>query len=170
MGYGHQMSRHRIVVMGPSGSGKTAVGQLLAQRLGIGFVDGDDLHPPSNVAKMTAGKPLDDADRMPWLDAVGAAIADRPDGVVVACSALRRRYRERLLTAAPDAVFVQLDVDRQTLEHRMRGRSHFMPPSLLDSQLSALEPLQADEPGVVVPASGSVDEVVSRVIELLAQR
>lgn len=161
------MPGRSIVVMGPSGSGKSAIGVLLAERVAVEFIDADDLHPPANRAKMTSGVPLDDDDRMPWLDLVGQAIADRPDGVVVACSALRRRYRDRIRLAAPGAVFVEMVVDKQVLLERMRSRKHFMPASLLDSQLATLEPLQPDEAGARVVNAGSPPEVVDEVVRAL---
>jgi gluconokinase len=124
--------------MGVAGSGKSTVGVLLAARLGVPFVDGDALHPASNVAKMAAGIPLDDADRAPWLDAVGARLAQ--GRVVVACSALRRAYRDRLRDAAPAAQFVLLHGTRALLASRLTARvDHFMPAVLLDSQLATLE-------------------------------
>jgi len=134
--------------MGVSGSGKSTVGALLAQRLGVPFVDGDVLHPPANVAKMAAGIPLDDDDRAPWLDAVGARLAE--GDVVVACSALRRAYRERLRSAAPATRFVLLHGTRELLASRVATRlDHFMPATLLDSQLATLELPDATE-GVCV--------------------
>lgn len=160
----------RFVVMGPSGSGKSLIGGLMAQRLGLEFIDADDLHPPANVAKMTAGMPLDDDDRMPWLDAVGKAMIAPSEGAVVACSALKRSYRDRLRAAAPDAAFVQLDTDDETLTSRMRGRKHFMPPALLSSQLATLQPLAADERGVIVANTQSPEAVVDAVIAALAGR
>lgn len=124
--------------MGVAGSGKSTVGALLAARLGLPFVDGDALHPPANVAKMAAGIPLDDDDRAPWLDAVGDRLAS--GGVVVACSALRRAYRDRLREAAPAARFVLLHGTRELLAARLGARTdHFMPAALLDSQLATLE-------------------------------
>jgi len=152
----------RVVVMGPSGAGKTAVGAALAVDLAVVFVDADDLHPAANVAKMASGHPLDDADRWPWLDVVGETLADLPGGGVIACSALARRYRDRIRAAAPDAVFVELSVDRDELARRMTTREHFMPTVLLDSQLAAWEPLAPDEPGVSVVNTGSVIEVAAR--------
>nr|WP_157488103.1 MULTISPECIES: gluconokinase, GntK/IdnK-type [unclassified Leifsonia] len=154
-----------VIVMGVSGSGKSAVGSALAAQLGRPFIDADDLHPASNIAKMAQGHPLDDDDRGPWLDAVGAAAIAAP-GTVIACSALRRRYREKLLLAAPDAVFVELDVPRGELERRVRERSHeFMPSSLLDSQLATLESLEVDEPGfaVAVDPAESLHELIERI-------
>jgi len=137
-----------VVVMGVSGSGKSTVGALLAERLGVPFVDGDALHPATNVAKMAAGIPLTDDDRWPWLDAVGERLAHSP--VVVACSALRRAYRDRLRAAAPGARFVLLDGTRELLAERMHERTasqpdHFMPLALLDSQLATLELPEPDE-------------------------
>jgi gluconokinase len=141
-----------LVVMGVSGSGKTSVGIALAAALGVPFRDADDLHPAANVAKMAAGIALTDDDRMPWLALVGAELAAASEGLVIACSALKRGYREAILAAAPSARFVFLDGSRGLLESRMQHRhGHFMPASLLDSQLATLEPLAADEPGVRIP-------------------
>src|SRR3982750_3854146 len=140
-----------VVIMGVSGSGKTTVGAALAVRLGLRFVDGDALHPEANVAKMAAGTPLTDDDRWPWLDAVGAVLADGQ--VVVACSALRRVYRDRLRAAAPDIQFVYLRVPRDVLEERMSHRAHFMPVTLLDSQLATLEPPEPDERAITIDAA-----------------
>lgn len=151
----------RIVVMGPSGSGKTAIGAALAVDFGVDFVDADDLHPAANVAKMESGTPLDDADRMPWLDRVGAALVAAP-GLVVACSALARRYRDRIRAAAPGVRFVELRVSREELDRRMRSRQHFMPAALLDSQLATLEHLDPDEDGVAVDNDAGIIEVAAR--------
>jgi gluconokinase len=147
--------------MGPSGSGKSAVGAAIAATLGIPFVDGDDLHSAANVEKMLAGSPLDDEDRMPWLDAVGRVLRAAPD-IVVACSALARRYRERILQTATDAVFVELAVGTDELRRRMQRRDHFMPPALLDSQLAAWERLAPDEPGFSLHNDATVQEVAAR--------
>ena len=155
----------RIVVMGPSGSGKSLVGASLAAALRADFVDGDDLHSRANVAKMASGRPLDDADREPWLDAVAATLR-RPAGVV-ACSALRRAYRDRIRTKTAGVVFVELVVPQADLRKRMSRRDHFMPSSLLDSQLATLEPLQSDEPGVRVANDADLGSVVARINELL---
>ncbi|MET9958378.1 gluconokinase [Streptomyces sp. NPDC006326] len=157
--------------MGVSGTGKTTVGRLLAQALGVPYAEGDTFHPAANVAKMTAGIPLDDADRRPWLDAIGDWIRARPDrqGAVVACSALRRAYRDRLRAAAPGAVFVHLSGERPLIQRRMAARTgHFMPAALLDSQFAALEPLQEDERGIVVDVSGSPQEITARALAALA--
>lgn len=159
----------RIVVMGPSGSGKSLVGAALAAQVRARFVDGDDLHPAANVAKMAAGVPLTDADREPWLDVVGALLA-REAHLVIACSALRRSYRDRIRAAAPDAVFVELVVPAAELAHRMSRRDHFMPPALLDSQLAVLEPLAADEHGVRIANDADLVSVVDRTASLLRRR
>ena len=156
----------RIVVMGTSGSGKSVVGAVLATRLDLPFVDADDLHPDANVAKMAAGTPLTDEDRWPWLDIVAETLREAAGGAVVACSALARRYRDRIRAGAPDAVFVELEVTPEELARRMSSREHFMPASLLASQLAALEPLGDDERGVVVandrPPVDVADEAIAR--------
>lgn len=141
-----------VIVMGVSGSGKSTVGELLAQDAGVPFIDGDDLHPEANRRKMAEGHALDDDDRRPWLEEVGRALAGRPDGgPVVACSALKRSYRDILRAAAPDAVFVHLAGDHELLAERLGGREgHFMPTSLLASQLRTLEPLGDDEQGITL--------------------
>ena len=154
--------------MGVSGSGKSTIGAALATRLGIRFEDADDLHPAANVAKMAAGIALTDDDRAPWLALVGAELAAASGGLVIACSALKRVYREAILAAAPATRFVFLDGSRGLLESRMRHRhGHFMPASLLDSQLATLEPLAADEPGVTV--SLDADPTVEQIVGLLVE-
>ncbi|ANY09820.1 gluconokinase [Pseudonocardia sp. HH130630-07] len=149
--------------MGVSGSGKSTVGTALAERLGAAFTDADGLHPAANVAKMRAGTPLTDTDRAPWLDLVGARLAEGAGhGVVVACSALRRSYRDRLRGHAPDTVFVHLTGARDVLAARMGARTdHFMPAALLDSQFATLEPLGPDEAGVVLDVARPVGELVA---------
>ncbi len=147
--------------MGVSGSGKTTVGEALAERLGVPFEDGDDLHPASNVEKMRRGEPLDDEDRRPWLDLVGEWLATHHDGGFVACSALRRAYRDQLRSHAPDVEFVYLQGDRDTITRRQASRpQHFMPTSLLDSQFATLEPLTDDERHVVLDVRRSVEQMV----------
>jgi gluconokinase len=162
--------RLEVVVMGVSGSGKTTVGQLLAARLGVPFVDGDSLHPPANVAKMASGVPLDDDDRAPWLRAIGETLADTsPEGVVVACSALKRAYRDLIRAEAPGAVFAELDGTREVLAARMAARpGHFMPVSLLDSQLATLEPLQEDEAGMRLDVGRPPEELAAEIADRLA--
>ena len=161
----------RIVVMGVSGAGKTSVGVALADRLGLDFVDADDLHPQANVEKMRAGVALTDDDRMPWLDLVGAALAEaRPPGVVVACSSLRRAHRDRLRATAPDAAFVALEGDRALLAERLGSRvGHFMPATLLDTQLAAYETPDADERAVRVDVTAGVDEIAAAAASALAR-
>jgi carbohydrate kinase (thermoresistant glucokinase family) len=162
-------SRH-LVVMGVSAAGKSTIGALLAAALELTFVDGDSLHPLTNVEKMAAGRPLDDDDRWPWLRAIGQALAESHDaGLVIACSALKRSYRDAIRTEAPDAVFVHLDGDRAVLTRRIEGRSgHFMPASLLDSQFAILEPLAADERGVVVDVDAPVAAIIDAAVRGLA--
>jgi carbohydrate kinase (thermoresistant glucokinase family) len=152
----------QVVVMGVSGSGKSTIGLLVADALGVPFVDGDSLHPKSNIAKMAAGTPLTDEDRWPWLQRVGTEVAAAEgSGIVVACSALKRAYRDVIRTEAPEAIFLHLDGSKSVLARRLEGRSdHFMPVSLLDSQLSTLQRLEPDEHGIVVDIAAPVDRVV----------
>ncbi|MFJ3233210.1 gluconokinase [Streptomyces sp. NPDC086787] len=159
-----------VAVMGVAGTGKTTIAPLLAARLGVPYAEGDDFHPRANIDKMSAGVPLDDADRWPWLDAVGAwADGRRGLGGVVSCSALKRSYRDRLRATAPGIVFVHLTGSRPLVEERMaRRHGHFMPTALLDSQFATLQPLQADEAGVAVDVSGSPEEITERAATALA--
>jgi len=133
-----------VVVMGVSGCGKTEVGHRLAQRLGARFIDADDLHPPANVGKMRAGIPLDDADRAGWLTLLNARLreaATAGETVVLACSALKQRYRDTLAAGVPGLRFVHLAGSRELIAARLAARQHrYMPASLLDSQFAALEP------------------------------
>lgn len=161
-----------LVVMGVSGTGKTSVASLLAERLGLVFIEGDALHPRANVAKMSAGQPLTDDDRAPWLAALAAEVRRHEAGgaaTVLTCSALRRRYRDALRAGdAPGTrVFVHLEAPAALLRERMEQREHFMPASLLDSQLATLEPLGADEAGLRVDVSAPLAVVVDRVVEAL---
>ncbi|WP_455354716.1 gluconokinase [Streptomyces sp. SYSU K217416] len=160
---------HVIVVMGVAGTGKTTIGPLLAEALGVPYAEGDDFHPPANIARMRAGIPLDDEDRGPWLDAIGAWARSRAGrGGVVSSSALKRRYRDRLRAAAPDAVFLHLTGARELIERRMAERKgHFMPTALLDSQYAALQPLQEDEAGVAVDVSGTPEAITQRAVAAL---
>ena len=162
---------HVVVVMGVAGTGKTTIGPLLADRLGVPYAEGDDFHPQANIDKMSAGIPLDDADRWPWLDAIGHWAHGRAGlGGVVSSSALKRSYRDRLRAAAPGIVFVHLTGDRKLIEDRMAHRKgHFMPTALLDSQFATLQPLQEDEAGVVVDVSGSPEDITGRAAKALAE-
>jgi gluconokinase len=157
-----------IVVSGVSGSGKSTVGQALADRMGLPFRDGDDLHPKANVEKMHAGIPLDDDDRRPWLLRVGGWLADHPAGGVIACSALKRSYRDLIRAEAPDAWTVQLVGDQDLIGTRQAARTgHFMPPSLLPSQFATLEPLGDDEAGLTVDVAPPVEDVVAQIAAAL---
>ncbi len=157
-----------VVVMGVSGCGKTTVGRLLARHLDLPFIEGDELHPPRNVALMAAGTPLTDEDRVGWLQAVGAELARRPAGAVASCSALRRRYRDQLRGQLPGLRFVHLHGARPVLESRLRQRQgHYMPASLLDSQLQTLEPPSADEQALVLDITDSPDALAHRAAQAL---
>lgn len=160
-----------VVVMGVSGSGKTTIGALVAHGAGIPFLDADSLHPLANVRKMAAGTPLEDADRRPWLDTVGERLREagrEGTGLVLACSALKRRYRDRIRRAASGTVFLHLHGTPDVLTSRMEGRSeHFMPASLLASQLDTLEPLGPDEPGCALDVDRPVEDIVAEAVEAL---
>lgn len=159
----------RVVVMGVSGCGKSTVGALLAARLGVPFLDADDLHPRSNVDKMAAGVPLTDEDRWPWLRLVGQALAEAPAGAVVACSALRRAYRDVLREAAPGVRFVHLAGTREQLAARLSHRlDHFMPAALLDTQLATLEVPGDDEGAVVLDVSSTPAALAEQAARALA--
>lgn len=151
-----------LVVMGVTGSGKTTVGAALGQRLRVPYADADDFHSEANVAKMSAGTPLDDSDRLPWLRAIGSWLADHAvTGGVVSCSALRRAYRDVLRQSAPTVSFVHLDGPEEVVRRRVAGRpGHFMPESLVASQFATLEPLEPDERGIVLDLDRSVDDLV----------
>ncbi|HUJ71807.1 MAG TPA: gluconokinase [Verrucomicrobiae bacterium] len=151
------------VVMGVSGSGKTVVGKALAAKLGLPFHDGDDFHPPANVAKMSAGIPLNDADREPWLRTLAGKIREwnAAGGAVLACSALKESYRQQLREGG-DVRFIFLDVPKQLLAERLRGRTgHFMPVTLLDSQLATLE---IPEDAIRVSDTATIDETVAKIV------
>jgi carbohydrate kinase (thermoresistant glucokinase family) len=152
----------RVVVMGVTGAGKTTVGRALADRIGVRFLDADDLHPAGNVAKMRAGVPLTDKDRRPWLQAVGGWIAAHADdGCVVACSALKRTYRDVLRSYDPAIEFLHLTVSPELAAQRVDHRAdHYMPAALVESQVAMLEPPQAPERFVESDASRPVDEIV----------
>lgn len=160
-----------VVVMGVSGSGKSTVAAGLVERLGWEFAEGDDFHPPENVAKMSAGQPLDDGDRWPWLRLLADWIGQHErDGrsVVLTCSALKHTYRELLRDGHPSVWFAHVTADPDLLRERVGGRTgHYMPVSLLESQLAALEPLRDDEPGASVSGAGAPETVVDEVLAAL---
>jgi gluconokinase len=160
-----------LVLMGVAGSGKSSVMNGLGERLGWPALEGDDLHPQTNIDKMAAGVPLTDADRMPWLDAIARWIGERErrrESSLVTCSALRRAYRDVLRAGHPSVWFIHLVAPPAVLESRMAGRTgHFMPTSLLASQLATLEPLGRDEPGSTIDVTAPVSVVVDQIIERL---
>ncbi|MEY3612572.1 MAG: Thermoresistant gluconokinase [Pseudomonadota bacterium] len=163
----------RLIVMGVSGCGKSTIASALGARLGLEMVDGDDLHLPESVAKMRAGIALEDADRWPWLDRIGHYLAQAHGaGRVVACSALKRVYRERIRAQAGDVCFVFLDGDFELIDQRMRQRvGHYMQPGLLDSQFRTLEKPQADETDVIrLPITEPVQDMVAQALQALHGR
>ncbi len=157
-----------VIVMGVSGCGKSSVGRAIAAALDWPFIEGDDLHPEVNRAKMASGTPLDDDDRWPWLDRISAAAneIERDGGsVVVACSALKRAYRDRLSAQGGDVRFVHLAGDRALIEARMQARrDHFMPPGLLDSQIATLEVPSGEEPAVELDIALPVDAIAGQAV------
>jgi gluconokinase len=165
------MTERTLVVMGVSGVGKTSVAAELVARTGWVFAEGDDFHPEANRRKMAAGHPLDDDDRWPWLATVASWIGEQEAagrGAVVTCSALRRAYRDVLRDGHPSVRFVHLLAAPDLIEERITARQgHYMPASLLGSQLTTLEPLQDDEPGVEVDTSGNPPEVAARALAAL---
>ena len=160
-----------LVVMGVSGCGKSTVGSLLGERLGVPFFDGDDFHPPANKAKMAGGVPLNDDDRAPWLAEIGAALANPAGGAnscIIACSALKRSYRDLLRSFAPDTVFIHLSGDAATISDRLSARKHeYMPGSLLASQLATLEPLESNETHILVDIHADPAAVAERIVTSL---
>jgi gluconokinase len=161
------MQSIRWVVMGVSGCGKSTVGQALATANGVGFVEGDQFHPEANVAKMSAGVALNDDDRAEWLQTLQAQIRaarERGEGLVISCSALKRRYRDLLREGDPALRFAHLNGPKELIAARMQARvGHYMPTSLLDSQFRDLEPLQADEAGITLDIRIPPDDLVTQI-------
>ena len=159
----------QVVVMGVTATGKSAVGRRLAAKLGMTYIEGDEFHPESNIEKMSAGEPLTDDDRKPWLETLARMLADNGKAgvaTVLGCSALRRSYRDILRgPASPDAVgFIHLTASFDVLRHRMEQREHFMPASLLQSQFDTLEPLDDDEQGAVLDVDAPLADVVDAAV------
>ena len=163
-----------VVMMGVSGSGKTTIADGVARRQGWRLIEGDRLHPPANVAKMQSGTPLTDADRWPWLDAIAHEIdaaRARGESVVVACSALKRAYRDILIGARRDVALVYLQGSKALIGGRMAARkNHFMPPALLDSQFATLEEPGEDEYPIVVSIEPAADAIIDAVVRQLKER
>lgn len=163
----------RLIVMGVSGCGKSTMAAALGERLGLDMVDGDDLHAPESVTKMRSGIALDDVDRWPWLDRIGQYLSQpHTHGRVVACSALKRAYRDRIREQAGDVCFVFLDGDFELIQKRLHQRvGHYMQPGLLDSQFRALEKPQADETDVIrLPITEPVHDMVTQALAALQAR
>ncbi|WP_426241291.1 gluconokinase [Nocardioides sp. LHG3406-4] len=166
MSAGAQPVRH-LVFMGVSGSGKSTAAQAVNERLGWAFAEGDDFHPQANIDKMAAGRPLNDEDRWPWLESLAAWTREHDRAgrsTIVACSALRRAYRDILRTGGEHTYFVHLHGDKGLMLQRMGSREHFMPPSLLESQLDTLEPLQPDESGMVADIADPPELIAGQVL------
>lgn len=163
-----------MIMMGAQGTGKSTIGAALAARLNVAFIDGDDLHPKANKDKMAGGSPLTDEDRVPWLKVIGERIAQEREAgriVIVACSALKRWYRELLRSNVPDLLFVHLAGEQDLLEQRLAGRDHeYMPTTLLQSQLETLEPLASWEAGVQVDIHRTPEQIVDELQRLLQRR
>lgn len=160
-----------VVVMGISGVGKSVVGIDLAERFGVEYRDGDDFHSKANIDKMASGHPLTDEDRWPWLESIGAWLAEHDEsGGVVSCSALRRVYRDILVRHAPRVVFLHLTGPHALIQERMEHREHFMPVSLLQSQEDTLEPLEDDENGVVCDITPTPEQIVDGFLDEVETR
>lgn len=154
-----------VVVIGVSGSGKSTIAAELAGRMNFRFADADDFHPEANLAKMAAGNPLTDEDRLPWLHSLADWMAERAaarESTVLACSALKRSYRDVLCEGPPSVAFLHLDGPPETIRKRMLARDHFMPSALLESQLATLEPLQPDEHGATLDLRLTREELVDQ--------
>lgn len=155
-----------VVVMGVSGSGKTTVGVILAHQLGVPFADADDFHSDAAKAKMHSGHPLTDEDRAPWLKRLADWLADEPDGCVLACSALKRRYRDVLRSRSPQLAFLHLAGDPSVVTDRVAHRQgHYMPASLVQSQYAALEPLESDERGLAIDFTEDPEQIVQQFLK-----
>lgn len=161
-----------MVVMGVTGSGKTTIGEALARTIRATYVDGDQLHPQANIAKMSAGIPLDDADRWPWLAKVGETLRQQPAPVIVGCSALKRAYRDFITErAGAPVLFIYLDGSRELISRRMHERTgHFMPTSLLDSQFATLEVPGKDENAIAVAIDAPLDAIVADITAKFGDR
>lgn len=169
------MAGRSIIVMGVSGSGKTTVGEAVARRIHAKFIDGDDLHPRANIQKMGSGHPLNDEDRMPWLERLSDAaysLHHKNESGIIVCSALKRRYRDRLREDNPEMVFLYLKGSFDVIMERLKARSgHFMPTDLLKSQFEALEEPGSEEPDVIcVDIDADIDEVVQRCVLALEKQ
>ncbi len=163
-----------LIVMGVSGCGKSSVGEALAARFAVPYIEGDAMHPPANIAKMSAGTPLNDEDRWPWLDALSARLkaqAAKYGGAIASCSSLKKSYRDRLQAGSgPQTRFIFLDCSRETLERNQSARKgHFMPPSLLDSQLATLEPPFDEARAIIIDGNLPFNAVIQSIFAKLEQ-
>ena len=157
-----------IVLMGVSGCGKSVVGESLALKLGLRFIEGDQFHSPENKNKMESGIPLNDVDRMGWLNQLGKLASKSDEPLIISCSALKKRYREILCSGGANCLFVHLHAPQDIIEPRIKARKgHFFDPRLLKSQFDTLEPLQTDEPGFEVNVSNSEHLILAEIISRL---
>lgn len=164
--------QQRLVLMGVAGCGKTTVGTALAMRIDATYLDGDDLHPPANIAKMSRGEPLTDDDRWPWLTLVGQRLAEPDGALIVGCSALKRSYRDHIRREARAPItFIHLSGSKALITARMAARSgHFMPTALIQSQFATLEPPAADENAITVDIGVSLETIVEQIAALISRQ
>lgn len=161
---------HNWVVMGVSGCGKSAIGSALAQRVNARFIDADDLHSTANIEKMKRGEPLTDEDRTIWLDAIGSELANAKSPIIVACSALKKSYRDQLRSFDPEVGFIYLEGSQELIAERLKKRSgHFMPVSLLTSQFNTLEPPQPSDTCLYINIDQPIPNIINEILDNLKQ-
>tara|TARA_B100000745_G_C20107463_1_gene378988 strand:- start:582 stop:1094 length:513 start_codon:yes stop_codon:yes gene_type:complete len=162
----------KFIIMGVSGSGKSSVGSLLSNKIDAVFLDGDEMHPPENITKMSSGQPLDDDDRHPWLQNIGKALKDEPGSIIIACSALKKIYRDLIREMAEqEVIFVHLVGSLDIIKNRMSKRTgHFMPLSLLESQFETLETPKRPENFMAIDIDQSLESIIEQLTHLIKNR